>query len=225
MAASIGKVGLAMVSATNENTLALANINFDFSIVKVTPPAEFRGLGLSLSSKRQSEAEDGPIHIVARKLAALFGENLPDTPNLIKAYGIRATEIAENSAANPRGTPKDGVFQELIGADGTSIWAAATSGHGAVAMHLLACMLARIWSGPQATAIWTELVTTRKTLLQKRLEGDHFKMEEVSLAEISSLNGMQVQGILLPYSQTLLIKPECTLWYSPSGLVLTLFPP
>jgi hypothetical protein len=141
-------------------------------------------LGLSLSPKRQSEAEDGPIHTVARKLAALFGENLPDTPNLIKAYGIRATEIAEDSATNPRGTPKDGAFQELIGADGTSIWAAATSGQGAIAMHLLACMLARIWSGPQATAIWMELVTTRKTLLQKRLEGDQFRMEEVSAARI-----------------------------------------
>jgi hypothetical protein len=184
MAASIGKVGVALVSATNENTLALANITFDFSIVKVAPPAEFQGLGQSLSSKRQSEAEDGPIHTVARKLAALFGDNLPHTPGLIKAYGIRATEIAENSTANPKGTLRDGPFQEHVGADGTSIWAAATSGQGAIAMHLLACMLARIWSGPQATAIWTELVTTRKMLLQKRLEGDQFRMEEVSAARI-----------------------------------------
>jgi hypothetical protein len=184
MATSIGGVGVALVSATNQNTLALANVNFDFSIVKVVPPAEFQGLGLSLTSKRRKEAEDGPIHSVARKLSALFAENLPDIPNLIKAYGIRATEIAENSIANPKGTPQDGAFQELVGADGTSIWAAATSGQGAISMHLLACMLARIWNGPQATAIWTELVTTRKVLLQKRLEGNEFKMEEVSAARI-----------------------------------------
>jgi hypothetical protein len=88
MATSIGKVGLALVSASNENTLALANISFDFSIVKVAPPAEFRGLGLSLSPKRQSEAEDGPIHTVARKLAALFGENLPDTPKFGSRLGF-----------------------------------------------------------------------------------------------------------------------------------------
>jgi hypothetical protein len=184
MAASIGKINVGLVSATNENTLALANLNFDFSIVKVVPPTEFRGVGLSLTSKRRKEAEDGPLHSVARRLAALFGKELPDIPELTKAYGIRATEVVENSIANPKGTPQDGVFQDLVGADGTSIWAAATSGQGAIAMHLLACMLARIWNGPEATAIWTELVNTRKGILQRRLEGDTFKIDEVSAARI-----------------------------------------
>jgi hypothetical protein len=184
MAASIGKVAVGLVSATNENTVALASINFDFSIIKVVPPAEFGGVGLSLTTKRRQEAEDGPTHSIARKLAALFGRELPDTPELIKAYGIRATEVVDNSAANPKGMPQDGVFQDLVGADGTSIWAAATSGQDAIAIHLLACMLARIWNGPQATAIWTELVKTRKDLLMKRLEGDSFKIDEVGAARI-----------------------------------------
>lgn len=182
--ASIGKVAVAFASANNENTLALANVNFDFSIVKVIPPAEFNGLGLTLSPKRRMEAEDGPIHGVARKLAALFAENLPGIPNLTKAYGKRVSEIAEDATANPRGTAKDGAFRDFIGADGTSIWAAATSGQTAIAMHLLACMLARIWKGPQSTSIWVELVKTRKQLLQKRLEGDSFRIEELTAARI-----------------------------------------
>jgi hypothetical protein len=36
---------------------------------------------------------------------------------------------------------KDGIFSDFTGADGTSIWAAATSGSGAISVHLLACML------------------------------------------------------------------------------------
>ena len=135
MAASIGQVAVALISGTNANTAALANINFDFSIVKIAFPAAFHGLGLALSSKRKREAEDGTIHGVARKLAALFEGDLPDIPNLTRCYGIRASEVAENSTANPKGTPQDGAFQDLVGADGTSIWAAATSGQGAIAMH------------------------------------------------------------------------------------------
>jgi hypothetical protein len=29
-------------------------------------------------------------------------------------------------------------------------------------MHLLACMLARIWSAQEATAIWAEIIDTRR---------------------------------------------------------------
>lgn len=184
MSAAIGNVALALASAKNENTIALANVNFDFAIIKVSPPAEFDGLGLSLSPRRRREAEDGHTHTVARKLAALLNDDLPPIPNLIKAYGTRASEIAENPVANPKGTPQDGAFGDLVGADGTTIWAAATSGQNAVAIHLLACMLARIWNGPKATAIWAELIATRKTLLDKRLEGTEFKMEEVTASKI-----------------------------------------
>jgi len=84
------------------------------------------------------------------------------SPGLIRAYGTRVSEIAASSGANPKGIKEDGFWGDFIGADGTTIWAAATSGKGAIAVHLLACMLARIWTGPQATSIWAELVTERK---------------------------------------------------------------
>ena len=139
-----GKITFGLVSAKNENTLALANVNLDFSIVKFSAPPEFHGLGLSLSPKRRKEAEDGLTHTVARKLALLFCQDLPEIPNLVKAYGARASNIAENPLINPKGTALDGVFQDHVGVDGTSLWASATSGNGVVALHLLACMLSRM---------------------------------------------------------------------------------
>ena len=55
-----------------------------------------------------------------------------------------------------------GLFADYIGVDGTSIWAAATSGKGAVAMYLLACMLARIWPASEAVGIWEQILGERK---------------------------------------------------------------
>jgi hypothetical protein len=55
-----------------------------------------------------------------------------------------------------------GPFQRHVGLDATSIYAAATSGSKVIALHLLVCMLARSWSGPEAIAIWVELVEERK---------------------------------------------------------------
>ncbi len=57
---------------------------------------------------------------------------------------------------------RDGVFANHVGADGTSIWSAATSGPSAIAMHLLACMLARFLSHSEATSLLVELVAERK---------------------------------------------------------------
>ena len=62
-----------------------------------------------------------------------------------------------------------GAFADYIGADGTSILAAATSGDGAVTMHLLACLLARMWKRSQAISIWQELVQQRKSILSKKV--------------------------------------------------------
>ncbi|KAI0434647.1 hypothetical protein F5Y09DRAFT_355554 [Xylaria sp. FL1042] len=99
-------------------------------------------------------------------LGALFRQYLPSTPDLIKAYGIRASDIASDRNVNPKPSQKHGVFADHVGIDGTSIWAAATSGAESIAIHLLACMLARIWSRPEATAIWAELVSERKKELE-----------------------------------------------------------
>lgn len=175
---------MAAASATQETTLALANINFDFSLVKLEAPLEYKGLGTALSTKRKREAEEASTHITARKLGALFADDLPSTPNLQRAYGLRVSEIAENPKHSPRGSTADGPFAEHVGADGTSIWAAATSGRGAMGVHLLACLLARSWDGPKAVSIWSEIIAERKKILQSRLEENSFHIGMVTTCQV-----------------------------------------
>jgi hypothetical protein len=158
----LSKITASALAGIQDTTLALANINFDFTLYKVEAPKEYQGLRKQLSSQRVEAAEHGTEHIVARKLGALFSQCMPSTPNLIKAYGLRCSEIAASSAHNPHGSPDDGIFEHWIGADATSIWAAATSGQAAISVHLLACMLARIWSASEAIAIWEEIIEVRK---------------------------------------------------------------
>lgn len=155
--ASIGKFAVAAASATQETVVTLASINFDFALMKMEAPLEYRGLSTTLSTKRKREAEEGSTHITARKLGALFADDLPPIPNLSRAYGLRVSEIAENPNYNPKGQASDGAFADYVGADGTSIWAAATSGRGAMAVHLLACLLARMWSGPEADRLYNQV--------------------------------------------------------------------
>lgn len=91
---SLQQICTSLLSATNQNILALANISLDFSIVKIAAPAEYIGLGTSLSQRRHENAEDGPLHRTARKLGMLFEQIVPPIPDLIKAYGLRVSEIA-----------------------------------------------------------------------------------------------------------------------------------
>ena len=158
----LGKLTANFFSAANENNLALAHLKFDWSLVKVEAPREYSGFGEALSSRRRVDAEDGLNHRTARRLGALFEQLIPDTPLLIKAYGIRATEIAQTGKINPRGSSKDGPFESYVGADGTAMWAAATSGIPALGVYLLACLLARAWGAKEATAIWVEIVEQRR---------------------------------------------------------------
>ena len=65
------------------------------------------------------------------------------------------------------------MFASRVGADATSIWAAATSGKAAIAAHLLACMLARIWEAPEATSIWVEITSKRKAAIANDFEQDN----------------------------------------------------
>lgn len=163
---SLQRFANSIFGLTQETSLALANIHFDFSLYKVEAPVEFQGLGRELTARRKQAAEEGTPHITARKLGALFRLALPSTPALVKAYGRRATEIASRRDVNPKATPSHhGLFADHVGIDGTSLWAAATSGPDAVAVHLLACMLARMWSTPEAISIWVELVDQRKAEL------------------------------------------------------------
>jgi len=69
---SISKVTTAFASGTIENTLALANLDLDFSIIKVEAPKEFISLGANLAPQRRAIAEDGHLHRTARKLGALL---------------------------------------------------------------------------------------------------------------------------------------------------------
>ncbi|KAJ4296847.1 hypothetical protein N0V90_006895 [Kalmusia sp. IMI 367209] len=160
--ASISKFSSALLSVPSEVTLAAANFNINFSLMKVEAPKEFNGLRDVLSRTRRREAEEGLLHMTARTLAALFESEIPPIPHLTETYGKRVSEICELLGDTSQRSLKTGMFADKAGADGTSIWAAATSGQGAIAVHLLACMLARMWSPTEATSLWVELVERRK---------------------------------------------------------------
>ncbi|KAH9203228.1 hypothetical protein DL95DRAFT_162651 [Leptodontidium sp. 2 PMI_412] len=182
--ASIGKLALSLASGVQETTLAFANFSFDFAIIKMEAPLEYHGLGNRLSKKRKLEAEEGHLHVTARQLGALFAEIVPPVPNLARIYGLRVSEISENPIINPAGSASDGPLASHIGIDGTTIWAAATSGRGALQVHLLACILVRAWPGAEAVSIWSELVAARKLVLQELLKDDQFHMGHVMAARI-----------------------------------------
>lgn len=119
--ASIGKLQAALASVTNAVTLAAANINFDFTLVKYEAPKEFHQLGSSLSKLRAENAEHGPIRITTRRLGALSDGLLPSTPRLLKAYGFRASEIALATKDTITLEPDNTAFAAYGKVDGTSI--------------------------------------------------------------------------------------------------------
>jgi hypothetical protein len=184
---SISRITPSLVSATNENTFALVNLNADFSLIKLEAPNEFKELGKSLTHHRRDLAEEGAVHRTARRLGALFESIAPVAPSVIRAYGTRVSEISRSH--NKQNQPsRHGVFADCIGLDGTSVWAAATSGKSAITVHLLACMLARAWSGPQATSIWVEIVETRRNELRKQInDGIYDDYTQVGLAAANDL--------------------------------------
>ncbi|KAH7408157.1 hypothetical protein DE146DRAFT_711785 [Phaeosphaeria sp. MPI-PUGE-AT-0046c] len=172
---AVGRLQAALAAATSEVTVAAANLNFDFTLVKYEAPTEYQPLGVLLSTNRKESAEHGSIHRLARQLGALFEDVCPPTPALLEAYGKRASEIAEASEKTSdqyTGT----LFGDFKGIDGTSIWAAATSSKAALHVHLLASLLARMWSAPEAIAIWMELVAERRKSIATKLEnGEQLK--------------------------------------------------
>ena len=133
---SIDSLITSLGSLRIDPTITLANLNFDFSLYKVVAPIEYQPLGEALSKGRRDNAEDGSQHVTARKLGALFEHDLPSTPSLFKAYGTRVSQISSNKVLNRKGAREDGGFATHVGADGTTIWAAATSGESAIAVHL-----------------------------------------------------------------------------------------
>lgn len=184
---SIGRLQAALAQATNEVTVAAANINFDFTLVKYEAPKEYQDLGNALSNRRRNEAEVGQPHITARRLGALFDGICPTTPNLIKAYGLRASEIAA-AAKQSFPVPSNSIFAEQSGIDGTSIWAAATTSSSAIHVQLLACMLARLFDVQQATSIWYELVRERRNEISTRYENG----EQLPFASLSAATQAEI---------------------------------
>ncbi|KAI8955119.1 hypothetical protein F4801DRAFT_529707 [Xylaria longipes] len=182
---SIQKVAASWLSAAQETNLGLATFNIDFSLFKVEAPVEFQAIGRELATSRRRAAEDGDHHAIARKLGALFQHCLPSTPHLIKAYGNRATEIISTPSADPKSPTMKSIFADQVGVDATSLWAAATSGAAAISVHLLACLLARIWSPSQATAIWAELILERKQELSSSDETHPTYHENLHLSKLS----------------------------------------
>jgi hypothetical protein len=156
----------ALLQNSNNNNVSIYKfLNFTISR-KENPREEFLGVRKLLSKERVSQAENGVYQQLAFKLGVLFEEKLPKTTTLIRTYGTRASEVSQIPEVNPRGSKKDGLFESKVGADGTSIWAAATCGDAAIAVHLLACMLARIWKDDKATSLWFQIVKER----QKEIE-------------------------------------------------------
>lgn len=173
-AATIGRITTALASGHNENQLSLVNLNPDFTLLKVQAPLQFEGIGSMISSKRKENAESGLSHKTARKLGALFDGILPEIPELIAAYGIRASEIARSERFETKDQKANQIFADQIGADTTSIWAAATSGEAAVAVHLLACMLARVFSSPNAVLVWVEIIEGREVQIAEKQKTAQF---------------------------------------------------
>ncbi|CAG9983984.1 unnamed protein product [Clonostachys byssicola] len=151
-------------------------------LLKVQAPVEYLGVGSSLSPHRREIAESGSMHHTARKLAALFDDLIPQVPNLIAAYGTRASEVLKDSRANPAGAEYHlGPFSPFAGADATSIWAAATSGASSVALHLLACFLARAFADPaHSVSAWVEIILERQKQIGNSHEGSSAPLSKAS---------------------------------------------
>ncbi|KAK5664008.1 hypothetical protein OQA88_222 [Cercophora sp. LCS_1] len=169
---AINRLQAALANITTDLTAAAAQINFDFTLLKIEAPPEFQPLGNVLSRQRKELAECGTPHITAKRLGALFDGVCPPTLNLFRAYGLRVSEIAEAIENTTEPETAGSVFAEHSGFDGTSIWAAATTSPAAIQVQLLACMLARVWNAPEATSVWVELVKERRAEVTSRFSNN-----------------------------------------------------
>ncbi|KAI0163702.1 hypothetical protein BJ166DRAFT_553179, partial [Pestalotiopsis sp. NC0098] len=168
---NIGGLSASAIATRLENQFALATLNFDFSLVKIDAPKEFHQFGQSLSPWRRKRAEIGSAHRTARKLGALFDQVVNPGKALVEAYGQRVSEISSSEVAAFNRNAQSRLFKNQAGADGTAIWAAATSGQAAIAVVLLTCMLARMWDAPKAVSIWVELIEKRKLQIEETCNG------------------------------------------------------
>ncbi|MCJ1384437.1 hypothetical protein MMC17_007553 [Xylographa soralifera] len=170
--ASFGKAIASGITNIAEIAPNLVNLNFNFTLYKVEAPVEFQGVGEALSHLRRTEAEAGRQHVTARALGALFVSLVPKTPKLFALYGLRASEISRSCDINPVKTKEFGFFSNRVRADATTVWAAATSGPGAIA------------DPSEATSIWTEIVKRRsEAILSDFGEGAMVDFGDVAAAK------------------------------------------
>lgn len=64
--ASIGRISSSAITAQNEATIALANLNFELSLFtqKIAPPKEFEEIGCHVSATRLKDAQVEPITLL-----------------------------------------------------------------------------------------------------------------------------------------------------------------
>lgn len=65
--------------------MALVNINIDISVVRYKARLEIQKVGSRLSKRRKIEAEDGKVHHTARRLGALFADEIPAVDRFAKS--------------------------------------------------------------------------------------------------------------------------------------------
>ncbi|TGO52449.1 hypothetical protein BCON_0141g00210 [Botryotinia convoluta] len=179
---AISKIVASVATLQNETTFALSSLNQDFTLIKLEAPREYKNVGESISSARKHNAETGGLHKTARKVGALFDGKAPLAPELFRAYGTRVSELCEIERLNPTGKSRHGLISNHVGADSTSIWAAVTSGDGAIAVHLLACMIARIFTGPQAISLWMALIEKRKEEIEEGIANTTDQVKAIAAA-------------------------------------------
>lgn len=179
---AIGRLQAALGAVSNEVTMAAAQINFDFSIIRREAPKEYLDLGENLSEQRRHEAETGKIHQTARRLGALFQGVCPAVPNLVKAYGTRVSEISRAFKSEAAVEVDIPAFAEYLGVDARSIWAAATSSTAAIQVQLLTCLIAKMFDAPESISIWVELVKGRKQEITTKFETE----EEIQFSTLAA---------------------------------------
>ena len=87
-------------------------------------------------------------------------------------------------------------------------------------LHLLACLLARMWSASEAIAIWSELVTARKARLEETLRGLEFQASsliasriEVSHESLAEWDASARSVCFAPFSSSVLSQVLCHKFY------------
>lgn len=123
--------------------------------MKVYPSKGIHGVREALSTYRRNKERKVSRTLL---LGALFEAIVPPILCLIQAYGNVRLISSRSGDRTQKNFNIGNIFAAQAGIGGLSIGAAANSGLGPLAIHLLPCMLARIWKGHETISLWVELV-------------------------------------------------------------------